>query len=53
MGVLGRRLGRPGRGGGDDEVGTRGPILEELLSGSGSQPKGRIVVLESERGEEG
>lgn len=31
----------------------RGPILEELLSGSGGQPKGRILVLESGRGEEG
>lgn len=33
--------------------GTRGPTLEELLSGGEGQPKGRIVVLESERGEEG
>jgi len=33
--------------------GERGPTLEELLSGSGGQPKGRILVLESRRGEEG
>ena len=25
----------------------RGPTLEELLSGGGGQPKGRILVLES------
>jgi len=35
-------------------VGGGGPILvEELLSGGGGQPKGRILVLESARGEEG
>lgn len=33
--------------------GERGPILEERLSGGGGQPKGRILVLESRRGEEG
>lgn len=35
-----------------EEHRERGPILEELLSGGG-QPKGRILVLESGRGEEG
>lgn len=29
------------------------PVLEKRLSGSGGQPKGRILVLESHRGEEG
>lgn len=33
--------------------GERGPILDKLLSGSGGQPKGKILVLESQRGEEG
>lgn len=33
--------------------GERGPILEEPLSAGGGQPKGRILVLESGRGEEG
>lgn len=52
MGVLGRgKQGEKRRGGGGG--GMRGPTLEELLSGGGGQPKGRIVVLESERGEEG
>lgn len=36
-----------------EEQRERGPILEELLSGGGGQPKGRILVLESGRGEEG
>lgn len=43
-------------GGGEQgllEERERGPILEELLSGGGGQPKGRILVLESGRGEEG
>lgn len=34
-----------------EEETERGPILEELLSGGGGQPKGRILVLESGRGE--
>lgn len=33
--------------------GKGAPLLEELLSGGGGQPKGRILVLESGRGEEG
>lgn len=36
-----------------EEKRERGPTLEELLSGGGGQPKGRILVLESGRGEEG
>lgn len=36
-----------------EEERERGPTLEELLSGGGGQPKGRILVLESGRGEEG
>lgn len=36
-----------------EEEWERGPIREELLSGGGGQPKGRILVLESGRGEEG
>lgn len=47
---------RGGAGGGQallEEQRERGPILEELLSGGGGQPKGRILVLESGRGEEG
>lgn len=31
----------------------RGPILEEALSAGGGQPKGRMLALESGRGEEG
>lgn len=42
-----------GGGGLLEEQRERGPILEELLSGGGGQPKGRILVLESGRGEEG
>lgn len=52
-----RGLGVVVRGKGEAEVvrgeGERGPNLEERLSGSGGQPKGRILVLESQRGEEG
>lgn len=36
-----------------EKKGERGPILEEPLSAGGGQPKGRILVLESGRGEEG
>lgn len=37
----------------EEEEKERGPGLEELLSGGGGQHKGRILVLESEKGEEG
>lgn len=46
-------MGGKGKQGLLEEERERGPTLEELLSGSGGQLKGRILVLESGRGEEG
>lgn len=45
--------GEKGKQGLLEEEKGRGPIWEELLSGSRGQHKGRILVLESARGEEG